>query len=114
MLSKFLPFRYVLAIAVAVAWLGCHGHPPQDFERERLMMGTIFKVKVHDAVGNLSKKRFYEISEAVFEEIARLEQILSEWLTESPVSAANRQAGLQPLPVPREVVELAKEALKIS
>ena len=63
---KSLSLRYVLiglAVTSAALFLGRYNHPPRDFERARLMMGTVFEVKVHDATGKLSKKRFFKISE---------------------------------------------------
>src|SRR5690606_24892243 len=50
----------------------------------------------------------------VIAEIDRIEQLISDWIPESQVSEINRQAGVRPVKVDREVFELTRRALAFS
>lgn len=47
-------------------------------------------------------------------EMRRIEELLSEWKPETPVSVVNANAGLQPVPVPEELIALTERALNFS
>lgn len=51
-----------------------------------------------------------QIKESVLDEIERLESILSRTRTDSDVSEVNRQAGIKPVAVSREVLDVAERA----
>jgi thiamine biosynthesis lipoprotein len=51
---------------------------------------------------------------AAFDEIARLEQLLSAWSETSQISAVNRAAGAHPVQVSPELFRVAAEATRIS
>ncbi|WP_410880275.1 FAD:protein FMN transferase [Myroides sp. DW712] len=47
-------------------------------------------------------------------EMKRIEDLLSEWTPNTPVSAVNSQAGIQPVSVPSELIQLTERALNFS
>jgi thiamine biosynthesis lipoprotein len=81
-------------------------------EAQRPLMGTIFKIKASGE--GLSRGRFAAASGAAFAEVARIEQEMSEWLPESPISRAARLAGQEAVPVSPEIVAVVDLALAIS
>jgi thiamine biosynthesis lipoprotein len=51
---------------------------------------------------------------AAFEEVERVEQLMSEWRPSSAISAVNLAAGKAPVQVPLEVVSLMQRALSVA
>ncbi len=78
--------------------------------RARPLMGTLVGVSArghdHDALEHAIR--------GVFEEMERLEAILSEWRPDSAVSRVNRSAGLAPVRVPVELIEVMEIAARVS
>lgn len=52
--------------------------------------------------------------EAVFTEVARLDQLMSTYIEDSPISALNREAALHPVDAGRELFQLIERSLEIS
>ena len=52
--------------------------------------------------------------DAAYAEIERIEQLISEWRESSKVSEINRQAGVAPVEVPKELAHLVRRSLKVS
>ncbi len=52
--------------------------------------------------------------DTVIAEVARIENLISDWKPESQVSQVNSHAGIAPVRVDREVFELTKRALHLS
>lgn len=52
--------------------------------------------------------------DTVIAEVSRIEFLISDWKPSSQVSAVNRNAGIAPVQVDREVLELAERAIRIS
>ena len=82
------------------------------YEQEKMMMGTVMKIKAV-AEGDAEEKT-QEAFDAAFREITELESELSEWLPASPISAVNRNAGLERVKVPEAVVTVTEKALDIA
>jgi len=74
------------------------------------MMGTMVGATV---VGN-DREALEALVRGVFDEIARLEHILSEWLPDSAISAVNHNAGISPVRVPAELVEVTNIAAEVA
>lgn len=56
-----------------------------------------------------------EISiDAVIAEVTRIENLISDWKSDSQVSAVNANAGIKPVKVDKEVLELTERALHFS
>jgi len=79
-------------------------------KRSRLQMGTIFEITVSadpdkDAVPSI---------DSAFEEIARIESLMSEYNPDSAVSRINTQAGLSPVRVNDEMYMIFEKAIEAS
>ncbi len=88
-----------------------HSSPqPQIVAVDAVKMGTRFDIQVahHDQAAAASA------IDAAYEEIDRLEELLSEWREDSQISEVNRQAGQGPLSVGPELLEVVTRALELS
>jgi thiamine biosynthesis lipoprotein len=47
-------------------------------------------------------------------ETSRLEHLISDWIPTTPISEVNRNAGIKPVKVPKEVFDLVQRSIKIS
>lgn len=72
----------------------------------KLRMGTFVEIVL--------KEKNPQAAEAVFDEIARLEEIFSSYKPDSDVSRISRNAGVKAVRVSRDVIEVLETALKIS
>ena len=77
----------------------------------REAMGTVFTLTVADP---LPAELVERAALAAFDEIDRLEALLSEWRETSEISAVNRAAGLAPVVVSAETFECVSGALEVS
>ena len=50
----------------------------------------------------------------VFDEVIRIDLLISDWKSNSQISEVNRNAGIKPVKVDKEVFELTKRALHFS
>ena len=78
--------------------------------RRLTLMGSRFEITVVDKD---SLKAEHSIDKAI-SEIIRIEDLISEWQPDTQISMVNRNAGIQPVKVDQEVVELTKTAIKFS
>ena len=115
--------RLGLAIALCAA-LACHqpssiGDADTEIRRQpnarlieasRVSMGSALRLTAwtSDEVG--ARSAFDE----VFAEFARLERLMSTWVPESDVSRVNRSAGVAPVNVNAEVLDVLKTARQVS
>ena len=81
-----------------------------DIERKVVLMGSKFQITV---VANDSSVANKQIDLAI-EEIERIENLISEWQPHTQVSEVNRNAGIKPVKVDKELFELTKRALYYS
>lgn len=79
-------------------------------KRTTLLMGGCFDITI---VGNDSLTAEKNI-DVVIAEISRIENLISDWKSDSQISEVNRNAGVQPVKVDREVFELTQRALRFS
>jgi thiamine biosynthesis lipoprotein len=109
------PYRNCLGLLLAVATAGCTGpggsaSQARLVEAERLQMGTRFHIQVVATDGAAAERAL----DAAFAEVDRLEALLSEWRESSEISAVNRAAGGEPVPVGRELFELVERSIHLS
>jgi thiamine biosynthesis lipoprotein len=83
---------------------------PPLISRAEQAMGTIFSIT---AVGK-SEPKYEAALAAAFEEIARLENVLSEWLPDSEISRINAAAGSHPVPVSAGTIAVVSAGLRVS
>lgn len=78
--------------------------------RDAFLMGGRFDITLV-AGDSLTAERNID---TVIAEIARIEYLISDWKPESQVSMVNNNAGLKPVKVDKELLELTERALRIS
>ncbi|CAM4138538.1 FAD:protein FMN transferase [Flavobacterium sinopsychrotolerans] len=79
-------------------------------KRATLLMGGRFDITI---VANNSVSAEKNI-DAVIAEITRIENLISEWKSDSQVSEVNQNAGIRPVKVDKEVFELTQRAIRFS
>lgn len=79
-------------------------------KRTTLLMGSKFEITI---VAKDAKTAVDNI-DTVIAEITRIEYLISDWKPETQISAVNRNAGIKPVKVDREVFNLTKRALNLS
>jgi len=79
-------------------------------KRTTMLMGGRFDITI---VANDSASAEMNI-DSVITEIARIENLISDWKPASQVSQVNANAGIQPVKVDQEVFELTERAIKLS
>lgn len=84
--------------------------PLVEYKHTCKLMGNTFEFTV---VANDEKWAHEKIDSAV-DEIRRIEKLLTTFDENSQTNLINRMAGIEPVPVDREVFELIKRSLKIS
>ncbi|MGD2215943.1 MAG: FAD:protein FMN transferase [Gemmatimonadales bacterium] len=101
----YIALAAALTVAVADARAQPEGRSADSktfLQREAVLMGTRLRVQVAAA----SREQGAAAIEAAFEEVARLESLLSSWRGESEVSRLNRAVPGVPVRVEAEVFEL--------
>lgn len=71
-------------------------------------MGSVFEISLVDQDSLKAKKHMDE----VVAEVSRIEDLISEWRPHTQISEVNRYAGIKPVKVDREVLELTKRAIQ--
>lgn len=98
----------LLALAVSAGW--ARAAQERIFVRSRYLMGTLVEIK---ARGEDEAATQAAINEA-FDEIARLDRLMSHWRDDSQVARINAEAGKAPVAVAPEVLEVIRRALGAS
>lgn len=73
-------------------------------------MGSRFEITLVGGDSTRLEKHIDEVSQ----EVTRIENLISEWIPDSQISEVNRNAGIQPVKVDREVFELTRRAIGYS
>lgn len=82
----------------------------QTYHKTLLLMGTRFDIDVvakNKAQGN-------QYIEAAIHEMNRIEKLISSWDTNSQTSLINKNAGIKPVPVDLELLNLIERSIQIS
>lgn len=79
-------------------------------KRTTTLMGGRFDITIVASDSITAEKNI----DIVIAEITRIENLISDWKPDSQISEVNRQAGIKPVKVDREVFELTKRALELS
>jgi len=98
---------FIVLILVVVNY---HSFSQQVFRQKLKLMGSRFDITV---IASDSTKANNYINIAI-NEIARIEKIISSWDEHSETSEINRNAGLKPVKVSKELFELIERSLVIS
>jgi len=110
--TRDVPKSAVAAIVLSLTTAGCSKAPagPVHVDDERLLMGTRFAIQVVDPDPRAAR----DAIEAAFEEVARVEALLSEWRETSEISAVNRAAAGAAVGVGPELMTVVRRSLEIS
>ncbi len=79
-------------------------------ERQRSLMGTIFKVSLYSH----RPAQAARAADEALDEVGRIEGILSEWQAGSEIARINRQAGKEPVKVGPETLAVVKAGVEVS
>lgn len=109
-LQTGLPLILLCAASLLVALAGCHAESNASgvLSRTRLLMGTPLTITVPDRQGN------GEAVEIAFEEVARVERLLSTWRDDSALAAINQTPVGEPITVDDEVIDLLEKVVEWS
>ncbi len=82
-------------------------------ERARYLMGTVCRAVAYppDEPGRFAAEAVADSLEAAFDEIARLEAVLSDWRDDSELSRLNRGAASAPFPCSRDLFDFIAAAI---
>lgn len=100
---QYLILPFFLTIAIC-------GFSQVKRTRDAFLMGGRFDITIV-AKDSLTAEQYID---TVIAEISRVEYLISDWKPETQVSKVNQSAGIRPVKVDREVLELTERALKIS
>lgn len=84
--------------------------PPVISKRIQMHMGTLVTVTAVASDKNVGDRAI----QAAFDEVKRLEQLLSTWRSDSELSLVNAEAGRRPVQVSRETLQLVIRSLEIA
>ena len=94
---------------IAQSWQR-HVGPAQIHEADRILMGSAFRVVVVHQNADTARAAV----ESAFDEIARIESLISSWDSYSETSRINSAAGKDTVRVSDELFELIRRSLKVS
>jgi len=119
------PLRASAAIALFVFGFGCQGQSetaaplllgdalddaaPPLLSRTRPLMSTVFRIQIDAAPGNAEN-----VIRQAFEEIERLENVLSEWRDDSDISKVNKLAGRKAVKVGDDTLRVVDAGIDVS
>ncbi|CUS38644.1 FAD:protein FMN transferase [Candidatus Nitrospira nitrificans] len=112
-LSRARAFLIMLSLITAFM-AGCaemrSAPPPVVSKRTQMHMGTLVTLTTVASEQNIGDRAM----QAAFDEIKRLERLLSTWLQDSELSQVNAEAGRQPVQVSRETLELVARSIEMA
>lgn len=109
MISKaFVPVKSAILFLTLLYSFSIHSQVIR--KRTTLLMGGRFDITLV-AKDSLTAEKNIDLTIA---EISRIENLISDWKSDSQVSEVNRNAGITPVKVDREVFDLTKKAIQLS
>ncbi|MFT3827861.1 MAG: FAD:protein FMN transferase [Chitinophagaceae bacterium] len=100
--------KYIVTIALLLS--NVIGTAQVLRKRMAKLMGSRFDITIV-AKDSITAERNID---TVIAEVSRIENLISDWIPESQVSRVNQNAGIAPVKVDREVLELTERAIHIS
>ena len=103
---------HVLTAGVATVWLQAGAAPPQSpplhrYEATRLSMACIYAIEAYGP----DASRLPRIVDEAFDEVDRIDRLMSHYRAESAVSRLNREAARRPISVEPELFDFLRTAL---
>ncbi len=99
------------ALGLTIRYCDLWSGRPAVVHDERSLMGTLWSIQVVRPP-NRSELEARAALDLAFSEVARIEEIMSEWKPDSPVSAVNRAAGTGSIEVPQELADIVRRSIQ--
>lgn len=97
-------------ISFLILLIFCNANAQIAVKRDTVLMGSRFDITIVATDSTSAEKNI----NLVIDEIIRIENLISEWKPSSQVSEVNRNAGIKPVKVDKELFDLTKRALFFS
>ncbi len=82
----------------------------QIFKKQTTLMGSVFGFVLVEN-DSVQAQQYFQL---ITDEIERIENLISEWKPNTQISQVNKNAGIRPIKVDREVFELTQRAVHYS
>jgi thiamine biosynthesis lipoprotein len=90
--------------------LGLSANAQIIHKRKLSLLGSPFEITVV-AKDSLEANQYEDLAVA---EVKRIENLISDWIPTTPLSEINKNAGIKPVKVPQELIDLIERSIKIS
>ncbi len=101
-------FRFIaLLLGMAIVLNACDGGHGKPARRTQFIMGTLVEI----TVSHSDPEVIQAVTTEAFNEMQRIEELMSTYISTSEVSRINRNAGKQAVPVSPEVEEVIREGV---
>jgi len=105
---KRLSLKFIaLFLWTGIALNACDGAGDQPTRRTQFIMGTLVEITVSHSDPELIQT----VTTQAFDEMARIEQLMSTYIPDSEISRINRAAGKKAIAVSPEVEEVLREGI---
>ena len=102
--------RLILGLLLMIVTHSSFSNTLEKYQKNFSLMGSKFEI----AVISDSKERANKAIEIAYNEIVRIEQLISSWDEKSQTTLINKNAGIKPVKVPIELFNLIRRAKKVS
>jgi thiamine biosynthesis lipoprotein len=92
---------------MGIAFNACNGADDQPIRRTQIIMGTLVEI----TVSHSDPDTIQTVTTQAFDEMKRIEQLMSTYLPDSEISRINRAAGKKAILVSPEVEEVIREGI---
>jgi thiamine biosynthesis lipoprotein len=97
-------------LCLLVLILGLSANAQIIHKRKLSLLGSPFEITVV-AKDSLEANGYEDLAVA---EVKRIENLISDWIPTTPLSEINKNAGIKPVKVPQELIDLIERSIKIS
>lgn len=105
--KAFALFSLLIALCTLIS---CSGKEEKIFRKSTILMDTLVTVNVVTD----SEVKAEDAINGAFEEIKRLEKLINFWSADSEIAEINRKAGLSPVRVSPQTLDLIEKAIFVS
>ncbi len=103
-------YRFILIFISSITICSAFSQNVKKYQKDFVLMGSRFEVAVIS--GNQQEALNY--IDTAYNEIVRIEKLISSWDENSETSLINKNAGVKPIKVSRELFNLIRRAKKVS
>lgn len=100
----------LFSLLIALSLISCSGKEEKIFRKSTILMDTLVTVNVVTD----SEVKAEDAINGAFEEIKRLEKLINFWSADSEIAEINRKAGLSPVRVSPQTLDLIEKAIFVS